>query len=221
MPFALGIVTVLALLMTIGMGLVTWRLVREERRRSAARLAALAGELGQHPAPSPEPSTPPTDLFQARAEKPGELTRRLAGVGAAGVVIVAIVSVGLMPSTGRQTGIAPEASHLPIELLALTHDHQDGMLEISGTVRNPGNGLAAQQLTVMALVLDDEGDVVATERVPIGRDRLATGAESTFTVLLPAEVATRYRISFLSEDTPVPHLDRRTRPAGAPGHRGS
>ena len=122
-----------------------------------------------------------------------------------------------MLPTDRQIEIAPEASHLPIELLALTHDHQDGMLAISGTVRNPGNGLAALQLTVMALALDDDGDTVATGRAQIGRDQLATGTESTFTVLLPAEDATRYRISFLSEDTIVPHLDRRMTPAGAPG----
>ena len=45
MGFALGTATVLALTMTVAMGVITWRLVREERRRSAARLAALAAEL--------------------------------------------------------------------------------------------------------------------------------------------------------------------------------
>ena len=46
MQFALTSVTLLSLLMTVAMAVVTWRLVREERRRSAARLAALATELG-------------------------------------------------------------------------------------------------------------------------------------------------------------------------------
>jgi hypothetical protein len=47
MEFTLGAVTFLSLLIAVAMGVVTWRLVREERRRSAARLAALAEELRQ------------------------------------------------------------------------------------------------------------------------------------------------------------------------------
>ena len=124
MAFALGIVTVLALLLTTGMGVVTWRLVREERRRSAARLAALAAELGERPSASVEPSRAATALFQTRSEETGERTRRLAGFGVAGAVVVAIVAVVLMFSTGRQTEVTPEDLHLPVELLALTHTHQ-------------------------------------------------------------------------------------------------
>ena len=216
MPFALGIVTVIALLMTIGMGIVTWRLVREERRRSVARLAALASELGEQPSTPVEPSTAPTDLFQPRSEDTGGRTRRLTGFGIAGAVVVTIVSVVLMFPTGRQE-TTPGEAHLPIELLALTHERQDGMLSISGTVRNPRNGAAERHLMVMALALDDDGAVVATGRAPIEQDSLAAGSESTFAVLLPAEDATRYRISFLFEDTTVPHLDHRIAPAGGPG----
>ena len=217
MAFALGIVTVLALLLTTGMGVVTWRLVREKRRRSAARLAALAAELGERPSASVEPSRAATALFQTRSEETGERTRRLAGFGVAGAVVVAIVAVVLMFSTGRQTEVTPEDLHLPVELLALTHTHQDGMLAISGTVRNPESDLAERDLTVMALALDDDGGVVATGRAPVEQDGLAAGTESTFAVSLPVEDATRYRISILFEDTTVPHLDRRMTPTGAPG----
>ena len=59
------------------------------------------------------------------------------------------------------------------------------------------------------MTLDDDGAVVATGRAPIGQHSLAAGTESTFAVLLPAEDATRYRLSFLLEDTTVP--------ASAPG----
>ena len=45
MEFTLIAVTLLSLFLAISMGVVVWRLVREERRRSAARLAALAAEL--------------------------------------------------------------------------------------------------------------------------------------------------------------------------------
>ncbi len=46
MDFTLVTVTVLALAIALTMTLLTWRLIREERRRSAARIAALAAELG-------------------------------------------------------------------------------------------------------------------------------------------------------------------------------
>jgi len=249
MPFALGIVTVLALLMTIGMGIVTWRLVREERRRSAARLSALAAELTRQdtskrpPVPTAPSTTPiPTvdtrlqpstsrggtgepvaafslssiDLFQTRSEGTEDWKRRLAGFGVAGVVFVTIVSVAVLTfPDGRQTSQALEEHQVPVELLALTHEHQDGILAISGTVRNPGNGQAERYLTVMALALDGEGIVVATGRAPLEREILAAGAESSFAVSLPVQDATRYRISFLFEDTTVPHLDRRVPPADA------
>ena len=58
MEFALATVTVLSLVMTLSMGVVTWRLVREERRRSAARLAALAADLKRDDLPTPPSPTP-------------------------------------------------------------------------------------------------------------------------------------------------------------------
>ena len=52
-------------LVTIAMGVVTSRLVRGERRRSAARLAALAAELKRQSSddpPLPTPTTQPSEL---------------------------------------------------------------------------------------------------------------------------------------------------------------
>lgn len=54
MEFTLVAVTVLSLLIAIAMGAVTWRVVHEERRRSAARLAALAEELRRNGVRAPE-----------------------------------------------------------------------------------------------------------------------------------------------------------------------
>ena len=45
MDVALATVTVISLTMALAMGVVTWRLVREERRRSDARVATLMAEL--------------------------------------------------------------------------------------------------------------------------------------------------------------------------------
>lgn len=58
MEFALATVTVLSLVMTLSMGVVTWRLVREERRRSVARLAALAADFGRSTLATPTVRTP-------------------------------------------------------------------------------------------------------------------------------------------------------------------
>lgn len=234
MPFALGIVTVLALLMTVAMGVVTWRLVREERRRSAARLSVLAAELAQHDLhdmhePTRQPSSSrsegaggtaasshaQTDLFQTQFDETQGWTRRLVGVGIAGVVLVAIVSAAVLTFSGGRRDRALEEVQVPVELLALTHEHHDGMLAISGMVRNPGDGPEERHLTVMALALDRDGTVVATGRASLEPTGLSTGTESTFAVSLPADDATRYRISFLFEDMTVPHLDRRSAPAGA------
>lgn len=245
MPFALGIVTVLALLITMGMGVVTWRLIREERRRSAARLSALADELRQHepgrerasfvdspvdtvnvPADMPLQTRPShvsadpvtgssvtaKDLFQPRVEETGAWMRRLAGFGIATAVLVTLVaSATLTFPDSRLNDAATDAPQMLVELLALTHEHQDGMLAISGMIRNRGNR-QAEQLTVMALALDHDGTIVASGRAPLASDSLLAGAESTFAVSLPAEDATRYRISFLFEDVTVPHVDRRVAP---------
>lgn len=229
MQFALGTVTLLALLMTIAMGVVTWRLVREERRRSAARLAALAATLGQRESPavavdvviaSPiqtvedAPSGQPalstesvTDLFSMSTGPTEGWGRRLAGVGVAGALLAVLVSVAIFSvSTGSENA---EAAQSPVELLSLAHDQQDGMLAISGTVRDLTDRSDAGTLSVLAMAFDDEGQMVASGRAPIEKPALSVGGESSFVVSIPAEQASRYRISFLVDDTTVPHLDRR------------
>ena len=83
MEFTLIAVTLLSLFLAISMGVVVWRLVREERRRSAARLAALAAELrrGRGAAGNEEPGAgfepPPSPRAGSSAHpEPG-----LAGAG--------------------------------------------------------------------------------------------------------------------------------------------
>ena len=220
MQFALGVVTLIALLMTITMGVVTWRLVREERRRSAARLSALAAELkarGITPRPGDPPETepaPPADLFEPPLDSTGGWKRRLTGVGVAGALLAVLVSVALIAVTGGESGRddgtngTQENERAPVELLTLAHERHDGMLSISGTVRNLENG-PDEQLSVLAMAFDDDGTMVASGRTHLEADTLPPGAESSFTIALPAEEASRYRISFLDDETTVPHLDRR------------
>jgi len=221
MQLALGVVTVLALLMTIGMGVVTWRLVQEERRRSAARLASLADQLeAEDDLPlespgigtSPRPDGPRDDLFGPRIDIGDGRTRRLAGIGIAALALAAVISAGtLVLPRPPQVEVAHEhnADSVPVELLTLDHAHADGMLAISGTVRNPDNGPTERRLTVLALVFDSDGEMVASGRAPLETNALPPGGESGFAVSIPAGDASRYRISFLLDDITVPHRDRR------------
>ena len=228
MQFALGFVTVLALLMTIAMGVVTSRLVKGERRRSAARLAALATELKRQSSddpPRPTPATQPpelpadpatgprTELFGARVELADGGGSRVARIAAAGLIMavtVSIIATALItrPPDGGAADAA-EAGAL-VELTALTHRQQGGSLAISGTVRNPLGGSDQERLSVLATAFDDDGFVVASGRAPLTIERLPPGTESGFAVSLQTDHARRFRISFVVDDATVPHRDRRT-----------
>jgi len=227
MQFTLGFVTVLALLMTIAMGVVTSRLVRGERRRSAARLAALTAELKQQssddpplPTPATQPSEPTDPATGPRAElfgAPVELAdgggSRVARIAAAGLIMAVTVSIVattliMRPHDGGADDAA-EAGAL-VELTALTHRQQGGSLAISGTVRNPLGGSDQERLSVLATAFDDKGFVVASGRAPLTIEKLPPGTESGFAVSLQTEHARRFRISFVVDDATVPHRDRRT-----------
>ena len=261
MEFALATVTILSLLMTLTMGVVTWRLVHEERRRSAARLAALAAELRDsgraerarayapaapgaatvepravatpqppytsvdappHPAtvdaivdaplrPSGAPSQAAAGcLFGAPVESTSTLGNRFAALGAAAALVVGVISVALFAFSGR----APEPASTqqarpPVELLVLDHDTQGSFLAINGSVRNPAGAAPADQLAVMAMAFDETGAMVARGRAPVELLSLPPGAASSFAVQVPAAGVSRYRITFLIDDTTVPHVDRR------------
>ena len=259
MQFALGAVTVLALLMTIAMGVVTWRLVREERRRSAARLAALAAELEARgitprpvdtavappaemaadavtlrpevsirpqrpvvptPPPEREAASGPADLFEPSVDSTAGWQRRLTGVGAAGALLATLVSIAIFAMSGGSSAGDGEGDpselgteRVPVELLTLAHERLNGMLAISGTVRNPEDGIDEPQLSVLAMAFDDDGTMVASGRAQLDTEGLSAGAESAFTISLPAGQASRYRISFLDDEQTVPHLDRRPLPS--------
>ena len=243
MEFTLGTVTLIALTMTVAMGVVTWRLVREERRRSAARLMALTAELQRQqstvpaaPSSAPAPRAPSPidvtirrsdggpsagegvwpggDLFAGPAPETGGWSRRLAALGGAGAILMVLISTAVLLSLdGDRKQVTTPADHAPVELLALEYQRQDGFLAISGLVRNPTGGSATSQLSVLAMAFDQAGVMVASGRAPLQIDTLPPGGEAPFTISLPGERASRYRVSFLIDDTTVPHVDRRPTPA--------
>ena len=258
MDVALATVTVISLTMALAMGVVTWRLIREERRRSDARVATLMADLersrGRNVGPvdrnvprarsvsypvhtaAPVPPRDPTGsatptaghvrpagasvalpvpmpsastgLFATLTGSPTSPGTFLASVAAAVVVVVAAVSLAMLSGGApADTGAgAPE----PVELLSLAHAKEGEYLAITGSLRNPSDGIERGQLSVLATVFDLDGTVVGTGQTPLPVAVLPPGNETPFSISLPdADRINRYRISFMQGQTSVPHVDRR------------
>lgn len=266
MDFALAAVTIFSLTLTVAMAIVTWRLVREERRRSIARIAALAAELERTrsasvpdraahaepvavrtpvtltPPPMPTPAIVPAPVIDlpirpaATQRAEGTLYRtsselfaapdaderwpRLAGaIGMAGFVVAAVVMTMILafpqgevvgdPLAGAEA-LAKARPNQPtaLELVALGHEQTGAMLSISGSIRRPGPGRELRNLFVMAMGFDRGGSMIASGRSPV--DRTKPGSDELgFSVTIPAQGVTRYRISFLDGASTVAHIDRR------------
>ena len=208
MELTLAVLAVVSLLMTLGMGAVTWRLLRDERSRSEARIAALVAVIdGDRVAPPSPASAGPTPGDARAAGWPAQA----AGLAAAACIVLAVVLVamiGLREAGGEGPASASSATAVtsPIELLALEHEPAGAVLAIRGSVR-VADASVPGPLAVLATALDTAGATVASRRVDL--PSLAPGAESPFAVEVPAAGVARYRISFLRGDAPVPHVDRR------------
>ena len=241
--------TLLSLFLAIAMGVVTWRLVQEERRRSAARLAALAAELGSGEEssaggdPDPLATRSSNDLADPLAlesttdggagDEPGARTGNgglfsLARTGGGppgglgcvsppsparrGVVLAVVATMFLLSGSGAgDAAESLEDARPPLDLIALRHAAEGPFLDISGSVRNPAAAAAgAERLSVIATAFDAAGTLVATRRTPVETPSLAPGADSPFTIRLLAAGISRYRISFLLDETTIPHIDRRS-----------
>lgn len=230
-------VTLLSLFLAIAMGVVTWRLVQEERRRSAARLAALAAELGgegwsasDDPDPlAPQSANEPPDrpapdggaarepeagiggLFSSPVPPaPAGWGRLAALAGAAGLVLAVVATVFLSGSGAGDAAGSLDDARPPLDLIALRHAADGPFLDISGSVRNPAAAAGAERLSVVAMAFDEAGTLVATRRTPVETPSLPPGADSPFTIRLLAAGISRYRISFLLDETTIPHVDRRS-----------
>jgi hypothetical protein len=224
MNFVLAIVTMLSLIVAAIMAVVTWLTLRDEHRRVAARVALLAAAIHEHDdLPLRQPSAAVNDgLFARKAASRG---RSPAAAGAvAALVLGAIVVLVLLTEGGaraRPSATTGGAAHVqptadvPLELVALEHDRDDGRLIVRGIVRNPASAATLKGLTAVVLVFSKDGQM-ATARAPAAVASLSAGAETPFVVTLPdADWVYRFRVSFRVEDRVVPHIDRRERNAMA------
>jgi hypothetical protein len=223
------LVTVIAILVAAVMGVIAWRVGTEERRRSEARVGALAAEI--HGADAMPLHTVASDLelrprgtgssdMFAVAERTA-VNRRWPAVIAGGVLVVATAISLVIVLSGGSTGTTHAADALPavanmpaevppLELVALGHERDADRLIVRGVVRNPPSGALAERLTAVVFVFNRDGGFLTSGRMMIDPSTLRPGGESIFVVSIPgASEVGRYRVSFRTDDRIMPHVDRR------------
>jgi hypothetical protein len=228
------IVTLISIAVAVAMSALTWKVVKENNRRSDARVAALAADI-RHWSSASEGDIPLRDdapvgeLFTAgdaaRTRRP---LAAVFGVGA--LVVCGAAAVAIVLSSGARpvasalsrpaaeppraaASTASQAVDLPsLELLALGHDREDDRLTVRGVVRNAVSGAAVDHLTAVVLLFNQEGGFLTSGRAALTEQTLTPGAESRFLVTIPGAAGVgRYRVSFRTEDRVVPHVDRRVK----------
>jgi len=194
------LVLLTAIVLTVALSAVAWNSSREERRRSEARIAALAADIHDEPLVGPAIVGSSGDLFTTRHHVQGG--SRFASAVAAGLFVC-----------GSVAALAVVSSSEPIELVALGHERNADRLTVRGVVRNPLSGAALDRVAAVVLVFKEDGGFVGSGRASVDSSVLGPGAESAFTVTVPgASHVGRYRVSFRTEDRVVPHVDRRGKP---------
>jgi hypothetical protein len=224
------LITLISLAVAGTMSVVAWRVAREERRRSEARIAALAADIRavdvDLPLSTAADAASSASMFTYI--QPVTALPRLATVVLAGVLVVG-TGAALLVALGRSGDVAAHSVSKPVagaagsqstappqtaralELVALGHERVRDQLTVRGIVRNPVNGSPVNQLTAVVLVYDRAGGFLTTGRALVQAPSLGPGGESTFLVTIPgaADVG-RYRVSFRSEDRVIPHVDTRS-----------
>lgn len=219
-------VTALSLTVSVVLGVLLARVLRDERRRSDARVNLLT-RLAAADDPRLEPRTAYSDLdVEPDAARPVATSalfaehdasspwpRRVASAAAVAAV-VALVGVGWNMFQHRQpsapTDVVSTAPQ-PLELLSLTHTRQSDGLTITGLVQNPRTARAIANVQATAMVFGSDGSLIATGRSPLDFSALEPGTESPFVIRVAVKGAARYRVAFQRADgQPLAHVDRRT-----------
>lgn len=230
MNIMLLLITLLSLAVAGTMSVVAWRVAREARLRSEARVAALAADIRAESADRPAERAGvvgPASMFAS--VQPSAAFPRLAAVVVAGALVVGggaalVVALGRgedavsdsasggQPRPGveeTRANTVPQATPA-LELVTLGHQRDDNRLAVRGIVRNPANGSTMNQLSAAVLLFSREGALLSSARAPVQVPTLGPGGESTFLVTVPGAASIgRYRVSFRSEERVVPHVDVR------------
>lgn len=229
-------VTVLSMSMAAALSAIVWRMLRLERQRSNARVAALSAAARRADTPArEEPDLPlaPRDfsersvvherisespLFVAR-EHASPWGTRVAVMAAVALVVASVVLFSLAARAPKGTRSGPARANVSaaapanagLELMSLRDSRQPGSLTISGVVQNPRTGTHLSRVAVTAYTFDDKGSFLASGRALLDVTALEPGDESPFTVTVPVtDDVARYRIGFRDEaGRVIEHVDRR------------
>lgn len=220
MDSVLVIITTISLVLAVAMGIIVFRVLRDESQRAEARVALLSAAARDD---DPLPLQKPDDAVRLALDPPGTPSGTLFStadgdspwlrrVGAA-AALAGIVTVAGYAVMRNASDPAPRAAVQapPLELLALRHAPQLDALTISGTVRNPRAGTAISHVVVTAALFSADGSLLASARAPLDFPTLAPGDESPFVITLPVKgTVAKYRVGFRSPDGSVmAHVDRR------------
>lgn len=218
-------ITALSLGVTLLLSVLVLRLLRDERRRSDARVRLLTELAGFDTVPSVSTaafadlelrsaetaSVQMGSLFDDHRE-PSAWPRRLAAAGAFALIIALVALGSRFVGAGRiDRPVDTAVAGSPLELLSLTHQQQDDALTITGVVQNPRRASVRANVEATALVFGADGTLLASGRAPLDFATLPPGDESPFVIRVNTAAAARYRVSFRAGDgRPLPHVDRRT-----------
>ena len=177
----------------------TWRLSRAEYDRSEARIEALAASLD---------NAGSDHLLMASAQSPSN--RAPAFAAAAGLlVIVAILAVVALRTTGHRDAPAVSQTLSSLQLMSMRHVIDGDTLIVSGLVRNASSA-PSPALTAVVSAIGRDGQVAARGESRLDPLVLEPGRETSFRVIVTAAGDLgRYRLGFASKGQVVPHVDRR------------
>jgi hypothetical protein len=217
-------ITVISVTVAAMMAAIAWRVIRDERRRSDARVAALAADiegrasedsqtdlpLAERPAPASVGELFASPQAAPRSRLGATLATGAVIVGSAAALVIVFSGIGAIDSAAnREEQVRPKVEPAPLELVSLVHAREPDHLVVRGVVRNPVQAPTLHQVAAVVLLFDRDGGVVASARSAVDVVELAPGAEASFAVTVPAEDVARYRVSFRIDDRILPHVDAR------------
>ncbi len=209
-------IAALALILAIGMGLILFKVLNDERQRSDARVAALAAAAATVDLPLasqtddvavPDPVISRSDLF-VTADAASPWPRRAA---VAAVLAAAIATGGYTFAQWSAATVPAAVPVAPLELLSLKHTQAGNTLTVSGTVRNPRAGAQQAQVFATAVLFGPDGNFLTSGRAALDFTSLGPGDESPFVIAVPVNgTVARYRVGFRAADgSVIAHVDRR------------
>jgi hypothetical protein len=214
MNSVLIVLAVASFIAAAGFGWFAWRLLRDERQRSAARVAALSAAIDAG-VTVPRGSAPVAvgSLFSPEhsdAARGVPVIKVAVGLVMATALIVTVAMANRGTSDTQAVPGAANRGGAPLELVSMRHEREGTTLTVMGLVRNPRNGRSVERVTAVVFAFNRSGEYIASGRAQLDFTTLEAGDESPFVVKVPgvSDVG-RYRVSFRTEAGVVRHVDRR------------